>query len=118
MIGDTVTNPKTGVMVTQPAPQPAGQASEFGQTANDWHAYDLGAWHLISLNIECADEPGGCSPTGSWFSSETNWLEHDLKDDHSQCTLAHWHQPMFSSTASPFTSDSAEGETIVAQPIT
>ena len=31
-------------------------------------------WHLISLNIECADEPGGCSPTGSWFASETKWL--------------------------------------------
>ena len=35
----------------------------------------------------------------------------DLKQDHSQCTLAYWHQPTFSSTASPSTSDSAEGQT-------
>ncbi len=108
---DTVTNPKTGVIVTQPAPQPSGQAGEFGQTGNGWYSYDLGAWHLISLNIECADEPGGCSPSGSWFSSETKWLEHDLNQDHSQCTLAYWHQPTFSSTASPFTADSTEGAT-------
>lgn len=108
---DTVTNPKTGVVVTQPAPQPAGQAGEFGETGNGWYSYNLGAWHLISLNIECADEPGGCSQTGSWLSSETEWLERDLNEDHSQCTLAYWHQPTFSSTASPFTSDSTEGET-------
>jgi hypothetical protein len=48
---------------------------------------------------------------GSWLSSETKWLERDLNQDHSQCTLAYWHQPTFSSTASPFTSDSAEGQT-------
>lgn len=108
---DTVTNPKTGVTVSQPAPQPNGQAGEFGQTGNGWYSYNLGSWHLISLNIECADEPGGCSSSGSWFSGETKWLEHDLNVDHSQCTLAYWHQPTFSSTASPSTSDSTEGET-------
>jgi hypothetical protein len=107
---DTVTNPATHVVISQPAPQPLGQAGEFGQTGNGWYSYDLGAWHLISLNIECGDEPGGCEPNGSWLSSETKWLEHDLSQDHSQCTLAYWHQPTFSSTASPFTSDSAEGQ--------
>ena len=30
--------------------------------------------------------------------------------NHATCTLAYWHQPTFSSTASPFTSDSAEGQ--------
>ena len=97
--------------VSQPAPQPDGQAGDFGQTGNGWYSYDLGDWHLISLNIECADEPGGCSPTGSWFESETNWLAQDLNEDHSRCTLAYWHQPTFSSTANPTTSDSAEGAT-------
>jgi hypothetical protein len=114
-INDTVTNPTTGFVVTQPAPQQDGQAGEFGQTGNGWYSYNLGAWHLISLNVECADEPGGCSPTtGSWFASETEWLTQDLKQDHSQCTLAYWHQPTFSSTvpaaSGPFTSDSAEGQ--------
>jgi hypothetical protein len=109
-IDDTVTNPTTSAVVSQPAPQPNGQAGEFGQTGNGWYSYDLGAWHLISLNVECADEPGGCNPSGSWLASETKWLAQDLSQDHSHCTLAYWHQPTFSSTASPFTSDSAEGE--------
>ena len=87
------------MVVSQPAPQQNGQAGEFGQTGNGWYSYNLGNWHLISLNIECADEPGGCSPTGSWFESETKWLAQDLNEDHSRCTLAYWHQPTFSSTS-------------------
>jgi len=78
----------------------------------------LGDWHLISLNIECADEPGGCSTMGSWFASETKWLAQDLNEDHSRCTLACWHQPTFSSTSgtdpsagATWTTDSNEGET-------
>ena len=110
-IDQTITNPTTNYKVSQPVPQPAGQAGGFGQTGNGWYSYNLGAWHLISLNVECADEPGGCSPSGSWFASETNWLRQDLNQDHARCTLAYWHQPTFSSTASPFTSDSAEGQT-------
>ena len=110
-INDSITNPKTGHVVSQPAPQRHGQAGEFGHTGNGWYSYNLGAWHLISLNVECADEPGGCSPTGSWFASETNWLAQDLNQNHARCTLACWHQPTFSSTADPSTSDSAEGQT-------
>jgi hypothetical protein len=110
-IDQTITNPTTSYVVTQPVPQPEGQAGEFGQTGNGWYSYNLGDWHLISLNVECADEPGGCSPSGSWFASETNWLEQDLNQNHAACTLAYWHQPTFSSTASPTTSDSAEGQT-------
>ena len=108
-IDQTVTNPTTSVVVTQPTPQPDGQAGDFGQTGNGWYSYNLGNWHLISLNIECADEPGGCAATGSWLASETAWLSQDLAENHSPCTLAYWHQPTFSSTATPFTSDSAEG---------
>jgi hypothetical protein len=109
-VDDTVTNPSTGHVVSQPAPQAEGQAGQFGQTGNGWYSYNLGAWHLISLNVECADEPGGCSPTGAWFASETKWLAQDLNENHAACTLAYWHQPTFSSTATPFTSDSAEGQ--------
>jgi hypothetical protein len=109
-IDTTVTNPRNGNMVTQPVPQPAGQAGDFGESGDGWYSYDLGSWHLISLNIECADEPGGCQPNGAWLSSESKWLEGDLKQNHSACTLAYWHQPTFSSTAEPSTADSAEGE--------
>ena len=108
-IDQTVTNPTTSVVVSQPTPQPDGQAGDFGQTGNGWYSYNLGNWHLISLNIECADEPGGCAPTGSWLASETAWLSQDLAANHSPCTLAYWHQPTFSSTFNPTTGDSAEG---------
>ena len=109
-IDKTITNPTTGYVVTQPEPQPAGQAGDFGATGNGWYSYNLGAWHLISLNAECSDEPDGCNPNGSWFASETKWLAQDLNEDGARCTLAYWHQPTFSSTATPFTSDSAEGQ--------
>jgi hypothetical protein len=101
--------------VVQPTPLPDGQAGPFGETGDGWYSYNLGKWHLISLNVECADQPGGCSvtgtPDGHWFADETAWLAKDLNQDHSPCTLAYWHQPTFSSTTDPFTDDSDEGQT-------
>jgi hypothetical protein len=95
-----------GSAFTQPRPRPLGQA---GDTGDGWYSYDLGSWHIISLNIECAVEPGGCSTTGTWFANETSWLAHDLAADHAQCTLAYWHQPTFNaSEAGP---SSLEGQT-------
>ncbi len=100
-----------GSTFTQPQPRSDGQAGDFGTTGDGWYSYDLGDWHIISLNAECAVEPGGCTPTGSWVAAETQWLQHDLNGDRANCTLAYWHQPTFSSTVTPFTSDSAEGQT-------
>ncbi len=101
----------TGTGFTQPQPRPAGQAGSFGSTGDGWYSYNLGGWHLISLNVECAVEPGGCSPTGSWFASETRWLAQDLDANRARCTLAYWHQPTFSATNTPSTAGSAEGQT-------
>ncbi|HEY7891440.1 MAG TPA: metallophosphoesterase [Solirubrobacteraceae bacterium] len=95
---------------TQPRPRQDGQAGHVGASGDGWYSYDLGAWHVISLNAECAVQPGGCDVNGAWFSSETKWLGEDLAGDHAQCTLAYWHQPTFSPTESPFTADSEEGE--------
>ena len=109
----SVTTGATGATFTQPVPRAQGQAGDFGTTGNGWYSYNLGSWHLISLNIECSVEPGGCAnppAPGSWLASETQWLASDLQQDHAACTLAYWHQPTFSSTANPFTSDSAEGQ--------
>lgn len=96
--------------ITQPRPRPGGQAGEVGAHGNGWYSYNLGAWHIISLNVECAVQPGGCSPSGEWFAGETRWLAEDLAKDGAACTLAYWHQPTFSPTASPTTSDSEEGQ--------
>ena len=97
----------------QPIPRPNGQAGHFEESGgvgstvpaggtvgvgDGWYSYDLGSWHLISLNIECETQPGGCSTTGSWFATELEWLKKDLEANHSACTAAYWHQPTFSAT--------------------
>src|ERR1700740_1734533 len=103
-------NPDTAGTFTQPVPYSDGQAGHFeqsgglGSAANGgpvgvgdgWYSYNLGSWHLISLNIECETQPGGC--TGSWIASELEWLKNDLVANHSACTVAYWHQPTFSPT--------------------
>jgi acid phosphatase type 7 len=99
--GATTPNP-------QPIPRADGQAGHFelgpnggvnGSGVGDgWYSYNLGSWHLISLNIECSTQPDGCSDTGAWFGAELEWLRKDLEENHSACTLAYWHQPTFSPT--------------------
>jgi calcineurin-like phosphoesterase family protein len=68
----------------------------FGKTAGDpdkgYYSYDLGAWHILSLNSEC-EQIGGCSPG----SAEEKWLRADLAAHHAPCTLAYFHKPLFSS---------------------
>ena len=98
-----------------PIPRADGQAGHFEESGgpestipvggpvgvgDGWYSYNLGSWHLISLNIECYSQPGGCSNTGAWFAAETEWLKNDLAADHSVCTLAYWHQPTYSAADS------------------
>ena len=58
-----------------------------------WFAEDVGAWHVIVLDANCGELPGGCGPG----SAQLEWLRHDLAASDSRCTLAMWHQPRFSS---------------------
>lgn len=54
-----------------------------------YYSYDLGGWHLISLNSEIPVSNG---------STQENWLEADLATvPAGTCILAYWHQPRFSS---------------------
>ena len=80
-------NPDTGGTFTQPVPYSDGQAGHFEQTGglgtavnggpvgvgDGWYSYNLGSWHLISLNIECETQPGGCS--GPWIAAELAMAE-------------------------------------------
>jgi hypothetical protein len=43
--------------------------SRAGNRATGWYSFDLGAWHLIALNSECA-KIGGCGAT----SPQVRWL--------------------------------------------
>lgn len=70
----------------------------FGAAAGDpgkgYYSYELGAWHIVALNGECKDL-GGCQKG----SPEEEWLRADLKSHPAACTLAYWHEPLFSSGA-------------------
>ncbi len=88
---------------TSPAPgnhdyetkRAAGYFSFFGARAGErgkgYYSFDLGAWHLIALNsncwvVRCASD-----------SPQVRWLERDLQQSPSACTLAFWHHPRWSS---------------------
>jgi hypothetical protein len=66
----------------------------FLTNGGTWYSFDLGAWHVVSLDSECRSI-GGCGP-GSPVHS---WLQQDLSADDHACTLAYWHKPRFSSGA-------------------
>jgi hypothetical protein len=74
----------------------AGYFSYFGSAAGlpgkGYYSFDVGSWHLIALNSNCV-QAGGCkarSPQGLWLAA-------DLAAHQSQCLLAYWHIPLFSS---------------------
>lgn len=77
--------------------RPQGQAGDYNK---GWYSYNLGAWHVISLNAECNSETfkHNCNPKQGLLGLETQWLARDLASNHAKCTLAYWHQPTFSST--------------------
>jgi hypothetical protein len=81
----------------------AGYHSYFGDAAGEpgkgYYSYDLGAWHIITLNSNCSDA-GGCGPS----SDQYRWLQNDLAAKQgTACVAALWHHPVF--TAGPHEDD-------------
>lgn len=74
----------------------AGYFDYFGAKAGDpsegYYSYDIGAWHVVSLNSMC-EQVGGCGTTSPMLT----WLKNDLAASRKNCTLAYWHHPLFSS---------------------
>ena len=74
----------------------AGYFRYFGKAAGPpgrgYYSFDLGRWHLISLNSNCS-EIGSCGRS----SRQEGWLRRDLARHRTKCTLAYWHHPRFSS---------------------
>jgi hypothetical protein len=74
----------------------AGYLGYFGAAAapagKSWYSYDLGAWHIVVLDSDCAFV-GGCGPS----TDQGRWLAADLAASTARCTLAIWHHPRFSS---------------------
>jgi Carbohydrate binding domain/Fibronectin type III domain len=76
---------------TDCAPNAAGYFTYFGAAAGNAqgdYAWDIGSWHLIALNGQCA-AVGGCAAG----SPQANFLNAHLGS--SSCTLAYWHQPFY-----------------------
>jgi 3',5'-cyclic AMP phosphodiesterase CpdA len=63
-----------------------------GPSRRGYYSFELGAWHVVSLNSNCA-EAGGCGVR----SPQVAWLRRDLRAHPARCTLAFWHHPHFSS---------------------
>jgi alkaline phosphatase len=74
-----------------------------GKPSRGYYSFELGGWHVVSLNSNCgsdldlppgiADEFGGCGAT----SPQARWLAEDLAAHRGKCTLAMWHHPRFTS---------------------
>src|SRR5215216_4254770 len=75
----------------------SGYFKYFGAAAGNpgegYYSYELGSWHVISLNSDCSHLVGGCRPG----SPQEQWLKADLAAHSNTCTLAYWHHPRFSS---------------------
>jgi hypothetical protein len=70
-------------------PGAAGYYAYFGSRApGPYYSYDLGSWHLLSLDTELPVEPG---------SAQYEWLRRDLAASDAVCTLAYWHKPRYTS---------------------
>jgi hypothetical protein len=81
----------------------------FGAAAGDpaagYYSFDVGAWHMIALNSNCAVV--SCAAG----SAQEQWLRADLADHAgARCTLAYWHHPHF--TDGPHVPDDGGGSTL------
>ena len=77
-------------------PGASGYFGYFGAAAGDpakgYYSYNLGEWHVISLNSMC-ENVGGCGES----SPMVTWLKQDLAANPKACTAAYFHHPLFNS---------------------
>jgi Calcineurin-like phosphoesterase len=59
-----------------------------GPAGRGYYSYDLGAWHVLSLNSNISSQVG---------SPQYQWVRDDLAASGMRCSLAYWHHPLFSS---------------------
>ncbi|MGE5837766.1 MAG: PKD domain-containing protein [Acidobacteriota bacterium] len=62
--------------------------SAAGPSGKGYYSYNLGDWHIVTLNSNIPMSAG---------SPQHTWLRADLAANTKQCTLAYWHHPFFSS---------------------
>jgi len=74
------------------APYFAYYGAAAGDPGKGYYSYDVGSWHIITLNSECS-RIGGCGSD----DPQGLWLQADLAANPRACILAIHHEPRFSS---------------------
>jgi len=74
--------------VSAGAPYFAYFGAAAGPAGLGYYSFDLGGWHILSLNSNVAAQVG---------SPQYEWARNDVARNASACTLAMWHHPRFSS---------------------
>jgi hypothetical protein len=96
---DVVTNIGTGCDTSGGG---GGYFAYFGAAAGPpgrgYYSFNLGAWHLVSLNTNC--DPPACA----LGSPQQRWLRADLAAHPAACTIAFFHEPRFASVSGTETS--------------
>jgi len=71
-----------------------GYFAYFGAAAGDstkgYYSYDLGTWHVVVLNSNVDVKDG---------SPQMQWLQADLAEHRTLCTVAYWHHAFLSSSS-------------------
>ena len=66
-----------------------------GERGKGYYSFNLGTWHIVALNSGGNDR---CKPVSCEEGDEQEaWLRKDLEESVSDCTLAFWHRPLFTS---------------------
>ncbi|MFN0316505.1 MAG: metallophosphoesterase family protein, partial [Burkholderiales bacterium] len=60
-----------------------------GPRGSGFYSFDLGAWHVVALNSNIVNTPLG--------KTQEVWLKANLATHRTQCTLAFFHHPRFTS---------------------
>jgi len=67
---------------------------QAGEAGKGYYSYDLGVWHIVVLNTNCAAPGvGGCGKG----SPQELWLHDDLKAHPNSCIAAYGHHALYSS---------------------
>jgi acid phosphatase type 7 len=74
------------------------QTGPAGDRSKGYYSFDVGSWHMVVLNSECAIV--ACAAG----SAQELWLKNDLQTHPSSCTLAYWHRQE-STPSKPFWAD-------------
>jgi hypothetical protein len=64
-----------------------------GPAGKGYYSFDVGSWHIVSLNSELLFETGSAEEA----KAQEDWLRKDLAQHRALCTLAYWHRALFSS---------------------